>query len=63
MKQTMWGVVRNSDGHEWVSADELAPIPEMAETAAKKMDLYMPDWAAVNPQVRLAKFDLVERND
>lgn len=48
------------DGHEWLDACTLAPNGDMCREAADQVDALIPDWARMNPVVRIARVTLTE---
>ncbi len=53
--------VRRTDGKEWISTGEVAPLPEMARAAAAESDRKCgASWVRANPVVRFVVLSVSE---
>jgi hypothetical protein len=52
--------VRKTEGREWLDVDTLSTTDDGAKQLVKKWDEGIPDWAKVNPVVRIVKVRIEE---
>ena len=58
---TVYMAIRHSiDGYDWTDVRTASGHPEVVRQNAAKADAEIPQWAACNPVVRVARFDLIE---
>ena len=64
VKAEVWAAVREAaDGTEFVPADTIALTRDEVESRATRIDARNPEYGAVNPLVRIARFELIECSD
>lgn len=64
MDEIRYCAVRLTEGKEWISTREVAPLREMVDQLVLDTNRACgKEWADVNPVVRIAKFRLVEEQE
>ena len=53
--------VRKTEGAEWIDLNAWGYLPVTARDKARDCDKNLPLWTPANPVVRIAKFELVEK--
>jgi hypothetical protein len=52
--------IRKTEGREWLDVDSLSTSSAASRRLAEKSDAKIPEWAKVNPVVRVAKVRIEE---
>ena len=56
-----YAVVRHcADGYDWIDSGTVEVLPELSKGLADKLDSFIPQWAQVNKQVRVATVNIIE---
>lgn len=60
---TVYAAVRQGEHGLWIESDTTYVLASVARENADKTDKLIPEWAKVNPVVRIGKFKMVELPD